>query len=1038
MKRKLEFSFCLLIALFFAIATGGCGGGGGGPISSGGSGGSGDGYNPTVVVDEAYSAVAPSTKVEQSELNLLSDDDGKPYFLDFFGIPQVHVNNSTSTSSVRISAAESIAAAAEKKLTVPSMTWIDRLRTESEGGNIYSVPLVAGTEYTFEFSRNLTDSLGGILPHLSFYDPDNSLLSLDAAQEIEVETAAYPAANPSIICYTFTPTVSGHYIVRLADGEPYSGRYLDDSGNLQTFTPESDKGVVLFIYKERRNEANETGYYTNFYLTDDSGNKTDSISVNDLIEMRKLFIEANMAYFNEVYGQNLEDDDYGSGNSYEITMLDTAKERFDSYTAQVLDKIGLTYDYYELEDYLTDAEVASLDKAISDDVSDDVIDAYLEKILSDKNALDESGNIKTKVRALVVKSANSAVSTSSLLDEPADIPASIEGIPYEDRYYLGRGSMAHTFLDPTGAITIELGEAYEESQRKKMERLRDFLVVTSGDENYRSKISKNVPQAGDDPYVHPITTNAYFDFIKTSSQAETLSKSGGNVSLATSALGLSFGTGSTSNFKFGLTSMTLVIHYEEKEIGYRSLTKKELENAWAEADLFETLTEDYSADIENNGKKFVDDFRYNYGDYYVSAHQYGACFDAYIAITTKTSEQLEEVESKLGASLNLKSFKASADISSKTQDILKENQAKITVNIVTNGFGSQKPTPIKLTDSNDITAMDKVFSELLTFRNKIGGGNRAQYAPIRVQMKRWRTNPKLARIMRKKGDKRGTVPITLRQQGKISTFNTKLRDLRAYQNVVVDIPGISQHTKPIREEFNALVNFVSGAGYRIYGDQYEASFDKTAEQVNALTDKFNALADRYVFYTKLMIAQKEEQEYYDHRKRMADQAGEGTDVAYEMVREMPFGPNGGSSGYSEFNTSNYVKADIEAGKREKWEFHVSRPKTSAERIEWTDQDDQSAHGWRNPHPAKLTAAADGLTAASDYAVFCFVRAGSTNGDSKDDRARWLTRGSPAVGTKEVGFYFRSGYSSSIDWLIEGQSIRMRAEDYPFSGLKTEH
>ncbi|MDY6400724.1 MAG: hypothetical protein SPL10_01570, partial [Synergistales bacterium] len=123
MKRKLEFSFCLLIALFFAIATGGCGGGGGGPISSGGSGGSGDGYNPTVVVDEAYSAVAPSTKVEQSELNLLSDDDGKPYFLDFFGIPQVHVNNSTSTSSVRISAAESIAAAAEKKLTVPSMTW---------------------------------------------------------------------------------------------------------------------------------------------------------------------------------------------------------------------------------------------------------------------------------------------------------------------------------------------------------------------------------------------------------------------------------------------------------------------------------------------------------------------------------------------------------------------------------------------------------------------------------------------------------------------------------------------------------------------------------------------------------------------------------------------------------------------------------------------------------------------------------------------------------------------------------------------------
>ncbi|MDY6401952.1 MAG: hypothetical protein SPL10_04920, partial [Synergistales bacterium] len=118
----------VLIALFFAITTGGCGGGDNGPISSGGSGGggSGDGYNPEVVVDETYSAVAPKTEVNLSELyltNLTGVTGGKPYFLNFFGIPQVHVNNSTSTSSVRISAAESIAAAAEKKLTVPSMTW---------------------------------------------------------------------------------------------------------------------------------------------------------------------------------------------------------------------------------------------------------------------------------------------------------------------------------------------------------------------------------------------------------------------------------------------------------------------------------------------------------------------------------------------------------------------------------------------------------------------------------------------------------------------------------------------------------------------------------------------------------------------------------------------------------------------------------------------------------------------------------------------------------------------------------------------------
>ncbi|MDY6400885.1 MAG: hypothetical protein SPL10_04515, partial [Synergistales bacterium] len=918
----------------------------------------------------------------------------------------------------------------EKKLTVPSMTWIDRLRTESEGGNIYSVPLVAGTEYTFEFSRNLTDSLGGILPHLSFYDPDNSLLSLDAAQEIEVETAAYPAANPSIICYTFTPTVSGHYIVRLADGEPYSGRYLDDSGNLQTFTPEADKGVVLFIYKERRNEANETGYYTNFYLEDNSGNKTESISVNDLIEMRKLFIEANMAYFNEVYGQNLEDDDYGNGNSFEITMLDTAKERFDSYVEQVLGKIGLTYDYKDFEDYLTNAELTSIDKALSADVSVDIIADYLEKILKDKNALDDTGNLKKEVKG-IVSVPNSAVSTSSLLDEYADIPTDITGIPYEDRYSLGRGLMAHTFLDPTGGVHIKLDKAYEFSRQGLINK---FLEATSAD----SGITTNVPKASDTQAIHPIRTNFHTDFVKTSSQAETLSKSGANVSLATSALGLSFGTGSTSNFKFGLTSMTFIIHYEETEVKYRELDDDEIEAAWKKGMLFEAMDLYESRDID-----YVRQFRNDFGDYYVSAHQYGACFDAYVSITTQTSEQLKEVETKLGASLTLNNIKASADISSKTQDILKKNQAKISVNIVTNGFGTQVPTPVKLPVSTDITAMDSVFSELLKFRNQIGGGNRANYAPVRVKMNRWRSHIKVFLTMRKHGDKSGAVPITLRQQGKISSFNTRLRDLRAYQNVVVDIPGISQHTQGIREEFTKLVNFVSGAGYKVYRDEYQASFDKTAEEVNVLTDKFNALADRYVFYTKLVIAQKDEQEYYDPRKRQADAAGEGTDVAYEMVRNMPFGPNGGSSGYAEFNTSNYVKADIAAGKRDKKKVHIDRSGTGDQwRIEWTEQDVQEdlrmiQYGYRNTS-ARLEASATNTDGTAANAVFCFVRAGSTHADSKDDRARWLTRGSPAVGTKYVGFLFRSGFSSSVDWEIEGQAMRMDPNDYPFSGLTTEH
>ena len=60
-------------------------------------------------------------------------------------------------------------------------------------------------------------------------------------------------------------------------------------------------------------------------------------------------------------------------------------------------------------------------------------------------------------------------------------------------------------------------------------------------------------------------------------------------------------------------------------------------------------------------------FRNAFGDYYVAGYQYGAFYDDYISITTKTSEQLESLTKKLSANLNLDSFNASANISKETQ-----------------------------------------------------------------------------------------------------------------------------------------------------------------------------------------------------------------------------------------------------------------------------------------------------------------------------------------------------------------------------------
>ncbi len=346
------------------------------------------------------------------------------------------------------------------------------------------------------------------------------------------------------------------------------------------------------------------------------------------------------------------------------------------------------------------------------------------------------------------------------------------------------------------------------------------------------------------------------------------------------------------------------------------------------------------------------------------------------------------------------------------------------------------PKPVTLPVSNDINAMDNVFSELLKFRNALGtSANRAGYAPIRVKMTRWRSNPKVARRMRRKGDKTGYIPLTIGQTIKISGFNTQLTTLRAYRNVVMDNSAIDGNaTEPLEKEFNEVITMISGAGDRFYNVDNQASFDKTVTQVDSLTQKFKALADRYTFYTKLVIAQKQEKETYDLLKKMADAAGEGSKTAYDNVRKMPFGEeHGGSSGYKEYGVSEYVGADIDKGKKDYKAVHIARPNSSAWRIEWTHHDQQADSVLTDAgynQPAKLTAS----TTDNSKAVFCYVKARSSNADSKDDRARWLVDGSPAVGTGTVNFYFKSGYSSSIDWEIEGQSMSMTRENYPFAGL----
>ena len=991
-----------VVALFCAI-SGGCGGN---PSNLGFNNNNNNNNDEGSIDYPQVSVNCPETVFSISDLSLLLtmdiDDNNIPDFLDFEGIPQFHIDNSSSDTASEIFDVEALLDAAERNVPVPSMIWLKQLRLPTENANVFSVTLEAGKEYTFEFSRNLTESLGGILPSIKVYDPENSQLSAVEAKSMAYEVAAYPPEHPSILCYTIKPTVSGTYIVEVSNGEPTANEDYDGS----------DTDSVLFIYEEFRNENGETGYYTNFKFQDSDGNKTGSIGINELIYLRQLFLEANPKYFEEVYGWNLPDDISGTGGT-NGTFSDQNFNYSDyaRFMYKLQSELGIEIDG---EDELEDDSEDNVD---SDDLE-------LEPII-DVASLYAGKKVSIASHA----AAGDKAVISAIDDQPSRIDAHIDGLPYEIQYEIGRGFLVTSnfgYVMPQGGIETDITDAWEKARQKYLKKSEEDQLS--------------------------LQTESYAKFVSTSTQAESLLKTKSTAGMSTAAVGVSLGSGTTNNLKFGLTSTNLVIHYEEVENGYRKIGAKKIANAWKQQGEDDDDDDDDKkknkglfAFVENLGKKygkekFPEVFRNNLGDYYVAGYQYGACYDAYISIRTETSEQVREVEKKLSLALNLgegdKQLNASADISSKLKDTLKEFEAKIDVKVVTNGLGRQKPEVIPLgVDSNDMKALDKVGESLNSFINQLRSnkGDRSKYAPIRVKLSRWRSNLTMANIMMEAGDETGLIPVTVGQMGRIAAFNTRLKNLTGYKNVVGDNPNVpSSATAEIEPEYNEIVEVVKAGGEKFYASKDDV--EKYTKKIDAITPKYRALADRYAFYTMLVRAQAAEKKVYEKLLAGAKASDKGSEQSRKFVRQMPFGASDGksSSGYDEFAYSTYVTEDINAGGEEQHKQYYKENNSNAFRRFWYETQKKGDDEYlESAGPAILTAKSnDGARA-----VFCKIRVTSLSRNSDTDNLRELTRGSPAVGTNTVGFNFESGRGDHVDWNIYGKAMRMRPEDYPFKGLE---
>lgn len=476
-------------------------------------------------------------------------------------------------------------------------------------------------------------------------------------------------------------------------------------------------------------------------------------------------------------------------------------------------------------------------------------------------------------------------------------------------------------------------------------------------------------------------------FVSSQEDREKISTTTTGASLAIGGFGLSASYSSTSKFKFGLTSTTFVIHYEEVENAYRVLNDEEYK-------------------LRANAKKTLGEsiprFRTNYGDYFVGGYKYGGTYDAFITITTQTMEQLEKVKSKFSASFNTESLSVSSDVGKETEETIKNNNATVSIKIITAGIDVSNIPEIPKSDSKEKLNMNNVVQSLNAFREALKKSSPSDYMPVYVMLKRYSLLDEYDEEMDRQKDS-GLIPIKPAHARKVAAFNRQKLIMDSYYNVISDLNN-QQIDGSIRDsytkEYSAITNEITIGGNSFYAESNSARMDELKKTMENLSDRLKALGDRYVFYHVLVAKQKWEKSY-----------------SPSSIQYKSFGYQGGSVGTKTFNVSTAVTSDIAAGRYET--FSRQEGATLFGTVKW---------GF-GMEACSSNRAALAVSNGHEY-VFCW--AGVTAKNAYDNRRDVLNP--PLIGSKRVTFQFESGGTRTADWEVSLQCMRFDRAMYPFFGL----
>ena len=885
-SKSFRFVIFSLLIVFAVVCIGGCGGGG---VSS----------HPSSNSTPNNPSNPGSTSQVLDDEVIDTDGDGVPDILDFSDVAQnYHGEISSSQDIINIS-------------SVPSRHYF----TNFNDSVSFTANLTAGKEYTFEISEGAGISgatdvvgyaypIGDYIPNLEIVDPQGNALGFldfgtydedyDASKIIDldddvIELSLYPQEDPYMICYTFTPSVTGSYKINLSMIASEDVDLVADAAD----DDDSERVTTLFIYEELRDgtDRNEAGYYKRFKFQGSDA----TISMTDLMALRK-------AYNNIVYDTLSSAEELDEALANWKKVADDVEAQVNAYL-ECLNRIKQNYGIFDVQD-------------IDIGGKHEVLEVEGTSIIASDDPEENEDEDAT------VAAASNAVSIAA--NTGTQIKQQLFGIPFKDEFQAGVGYFALT-----GA-------------QARSNAVRGFTL--------------NVPAKKN------VKTNYTATFVSSQEDREKLSTTTTGASLSIGGFGLGAGYSSESKFKFGLTSTTYVIHYEEVENEYRTLKD-----------------EDYQ--IKPRAKKALADlgqFREKYGDYFVAGYKYGGTYDAFITITTKTMEQLEEVKTKLSA--NFKTA-VSATVENKTKETLERNEAKVSIQIKTAGIDVSKLSiPTTTTDISEVPKTLNAFMEAL---KKTSADS---FQPVYVMMKRYSLLDDVDEAMDNQKDK-GLVPISPSHATKILAFNREKLTMDSYYNVISDLTD-QQIDASIRNkytsEYETIVNTI-GTDPNFYAESNSSQMDNLKTKMENLGGRLKALGDRYVFYQRLMSAQKKE-----------ENSSRESDINYR-----PFGYNGGSVGQDSFAVSKPVTSDIAAG--------------------------ANHHDFRNQFSGKSWEPT--FDAGSDR-VFCYVRVVANNTHDVTRIADLY-----CVGRQRASFHFTCGVGRWLEWDVTLRSMRFNATLYPFNGLK---